>query len=185
MEAQSDGDIMAQVRDGDLDKLGILFERHHARLYTYCLRMTGDPELSRDLVQDVFFRMLKYRHTYRDGGSFLAWFYRLARNAGVDHFRSTGREVAVEGAGEDAVDPEPAPLEEVSRRQEARLLSRALSALPVDKREVLVMARFGSVGYPEMAEALGTSVGAVRVRVHRALKELRRVYLSMEQEAAS
>jgi RNA polymerase sigma-70 factor (ECF subfamily) len=180
-----DGEVMRMVRDGDLGQLGILFERHHGRLYNYCLRLTGNAETSRDLVQEVFFRILKYRETYRDDGSFLPWFYRLARNACYDHLRGSGREVPADVEAMEEVDPGPAPSDEAERREEVRLLSRALHRLPVDKRELLVMARFGALGYREIAETLGTSVGAVRVRVHRALKELRQVYLRMEREATS
>jgi RNA polymerase sigma-70 factor (ECF subfamily) len=177
--------VMRLVREGDVGQLGILFERHHGRLYNYCLRLTGDPETSRDLVQEVFFRMLKYRATYRDDGSFLPWFYRLARNACFDHLRGSGREVAADVEAMEEAAPGPAPSEEAERRQEVRLLSRALHRLPVDKRELLVMARFGALGYREIAETLGTTVGAVRVRVHRALKELRQIYLAIEREATS
>lgn len=180
-----DGEVMRMVRDGDVGQLGILFERHHGRLYNYCLRLTGNAETSRDLVQEVFFRILKYRESYRDDGSFLPWFYRLARNACYDHLRGSGREVAADVEAMEETDPGPAPSEEAERREEVRLLSRALHRLPVDKRELLVMARFGALGYREIAETLGTSVGAVRVRVHRALKELRQVYLRMEREATS
>jgi RNA polymerase sigma-70 factor (ECF subfamily) len=177
--------VMRLVRDGDVGQLGILFERHHGRLYNYCLRLTGDPEASRDLVQEVFFRMLKYRATYRTEGTFLPWFYRLARNACFDHLRGSGREVAADVEAMEEAAPGPAPSEEAERREEVRLLSRALHRLPVDKRELLVMARFGALGYREIAETLGTTVGAVRVRVHRALKELRQVYLAIEREATS
>lgn len=176
---------MRQVRDGDVGQLGVLFERHHGRLYNYCLRLTGDRETSRDLVQEVFFRMLKYRGTYRDDGDFLPWFYRLARNVCFDHFRGSGPEVPTEVEALDTPSPAPAPAEEAERRDEVRRLSRALARLPVEKRELLVMARFGSLGYREMAEVLGTTAGALRVRVHRALKELREVYLTMEREAAT
>ena len=185
METLSDGEVMAQVRDGDVGRLGVLFERHHGRLYNYCLRLTGDSETSRDLVQEVFFRMLKYRHTYRDDGSFLPWFYRLARNTCFDHFRGAGREVPAEVESFERPADGPAPSEEAERREEVRLLSRALGRLPVDKRELLVMARFGSLGYQEIAEVLGTTVGAVRVRVHRALKDLRQAYRTIEREVAS
>ena len=180
-----DGEVMRMVRDGDVGQLGILFERHHGRLYNYCLRLTGNSEASRDLVQEVFFRMLKYRATYRGEGTFLPWFYRLARNACFDHLRGSGREVPADVEAMEEAAPGPAPSEEAERREEVRLLSRALHRLPVDKRELLVMARFGALGYREIAETLGTTVGAVRVRVHRALKELRQVYLAIEREATS
>jgi RNA polymerase sigma-70 factor (ECF subfamily) len=93
--------------------------------------------------------------------------------------------VAADGEAMEEAAPGPAPSEEAERREEVRLLSRALHRLPVDKRELLVMARFGALGYREIAETLGTTVGAVRVRVHRALKELRQVYLAIEREATS
>jgi len=176
---------MQKVRDGDVGQLGILFERHHGRLYNYCLRLTGDPETSRDLVQEVFFRILKYRGTYREGGTFLPWFYRMARNACYDHFRSSGREVPADLEAMDTPSPAPPPTEEAERREEVRLLSRALARLPVEKRELLVMARFGSLGYREMAEILDTTAGALRVRVHRALKELRDMCRQMEREATT
>lgn len=186
VETLDDGEVMRLVRDGDVGRLGILFERHHGRLYNYCLRLTGDPETSRDLTQEVFFRILKYRETYRDDGSFLPWFFRLARNACFDHLRGSGREVQAEAeAMAEEPDPGPVPAEEAQRREEVRRLARALGRLPVEKRELLVMARFGALGYREMAEALGTTAGALRVRVHRALQELRRVYLASEREAAS
>jgi RNA polymerase sigma factor (sigma-70 family) len=177
--------VMRLVREGDVGQLGILFERHHGRLYNYCLRLTGNSEASRDLVQEVFFRILKYRQSYRDDGAFLPWFYRLARNACFDHLRGSGREVPADVEAMEEVAPGPMPSEEAERREEVRLLSRALGRLPVDKRELLVMARFGALGYREIAETLGTSVGAVRVRVHRALKELRQVYRTIEREATS
>jgi RNA polymerase sigma-70 factor (ECF subfamily) len=107
----------------------------------------------------------------------------MARNACFDHLRSSGREVPAEVEAMDVPSPAPAPTEEAERREEVRRLSRALGRLPVEKRELLVMARFGSLGYREMAEVLGTTAGALRVRVHRALKELREVYLGMEREA--
>ena len=60
---------MTAVRDGDLAKLGLLFERYHAKLFDFLSRMTGDRTAAEDLVQDIFVRILKYRATYRDGGS--------------------------------------------------------------------------------------------------------------------
>src|ERR1700689_3753718 len=80
-ETRADHVLMQKVRDGDLAKMAVLFERHHRALFRYFLRLTGNRELSEDLVQDVYFRMLKYRHTYRDGNPFTSWMYQVARNA--------------------------------------------------------------------------------------------------------
>ena len=61
---------MIAVREGDLAKLGLLFERYHVALFDFLNRMTGDWTAAEDLVQDIFIRILKYRATYRDGGRF-------------------------------------------------------------------------------------------------------------------
>jgi RNA polymerase sigma-70 factor (ECF subfamily) len=169
---------MMQVKDGDTQQLGILFERHHARLYQFCLRMTGSPALGEDLVQDVFTRMLRYSRTFRADSKFLPWAYRLARNATNDHFRKHRHEPPAP-APEDAppqVDESPGAQERLVEAESAALLRRALLELPEDKREVLVLSRFHSLKYQEIAELLECSEGAVKVRVHRAVKQLRETY---------
>lgn len=83
----SDSVLMQQVRDGDLRKLAVLFERHHRALFHFFLRCTGNRELGEDLVQEVYFRILRYRHTYDPKYSFTAWMYQIARNAQMDHFQ--------------------------------------------------------------------------------------------------
>src|SRR5262245_493083 len=83
----TDEALMQAVRDGDLAKLGVLFERHHRSLFDFLCRVTGDRAKAEDLVQDVFVRMLKYRATYRDDGRFETWMFHLARNARADYFR--------------------------------------------------------------------------------------------------
>ena len=75
---------MLEVRDGGLERLAPLFERHHVPLYNYYLRMTRDRELSEDMVQEVFLRILKYRHTFRGEGDFTPWLYHIARNVRID-----------------------------------------------------------------------------------------------------
>jgi RNA polymerase sigma factor (sigma-70 family) len=76
----SDNSIMLKVKNGDLDKLGLLFERHHRALFGFVFHMTGQRELSEDMVQNVFYRILKYRHTFRGDGEFKTWMYHMARN---------------------------------------------------------------------------------------------------------
>lgn len=179
----TDGELMSAVRAGDLDKLGELFERHHQRLYGFFARMTGNLAASQDLVQEVFVRMLKYRHTYRPDGSFAAWMFTLARNAAADR---RGRDRALVFDGAEAFDDLPAPgrpeVDRLMKAEAEQSLRRAILQLPPEKRELLLMARFRYLPYDEIAEQLGTTIGAVKVRVHRALKDLR-VLLTPESPA--
>jgi len=69
----SDHELMLAVRAGKIARLGDLFERHHGPLFGFFLRLTQQRALSEDLVQWVFYRILKYRHTHRDEGKFSAW----------------------------------------------------------------------------------------------------------------
>jgi RNA polymerase sigma-70 factor (ECF subfamily) len=184
LEPTSDQEVMMQVRAGDVEQLSILFERHHGRLFGYCLGILGNRESARDLVQEVFFRLLKYRDSFRPEAPFAPWLYRLARNACIDHLRKSGRERPTE---DDFDRPDPTPLvpEEMERREELQKLQTALARLPEDKRELLLLARSGTLSYEQIATLLGCSVGALKVRVHRALQLLREAYTRVDSEALS
>ncbi len=183
----SDHELMIAVRAGDIAKLGELFERHHQRLYGFFVRLTNQPSVSEDLVQVVFYRILKYRHTYRDEGKFTAWIYHLGRKVAADHFRKH----ATAPAATDPVDlhehPDaaPAPDSRAATSDDLAYLRSALARLPLEHREVLVLSRLQNVEHKEIARLLDTSVGAVKVRVHRALKELRDVYFKLRRETAA
>jgi RNA polymerase sigma factor (sigma-70 family) len=180
-ETRADNVLMQKVRDGDLAKMAVLFERHHRALFRYFLRLSGNREFSEDLVQDVYFRMLKYRHTYRDGSPFTSWMYQVARNAHLDGARKHKGETPLF----DVRVAEPAPSEILRRRQDLGLLRRALAALPVEKRELLVLSRFQNLKYEQIADILACDVGTVKVRVYRAIKALSQIFFELAGEKAS
>lgn len=166
---------MCAVRDGDIDLMGELFEQHHRRLYNFFLLATGKRAASEDLVQDVFFRMLKYRHTYREKGEFETWMFRIARNARVDYYRSQRHQDSIDDHP-DLVDDGPDPSETVEQQDDVAMLHQALAELPEDKREVLIMSKFTEMKYEDIGAVLGCTVGAVKVRVHRAIRDLAEIY---------
>jgi len=171
-----DAELMARARDGEVDLLSELFERHHRRLFSFFVRLTSDRSASEDLVQEVFVRMLKYRSTYRDDGDFTAWMFTLARNAATDLWRSRPREEAIDPEAPEPASAEPLPSTAFERKDAEARLSRALARLPREKRELLLLARFGEMKYEAIARLLDTSAGAVKLRVHRAMKQLRAAY---------
>jgi RNA polymerase sigma-70 factor (ECF subfamily) len=180
----TDHELMLAVRDGDLDSMGELFERHHGPLYGYLAKLTGNRTAAEDITQTVFQRMLKYRHTYRDQGSFTAWMYHLARRCAADHFRkSSTAPVAVdpldlEGHADDASRADEA----AASSDDHALLHRALSRLDRGEREVLLLSRLQELSFAEVAGILECSVGAARVRAHRALRSLRDHYYQLQKE---
>ena len=183
--AELDDRLMTAVQDGDVSRLGMLFERHHRALFNFFLRLTGDRQASEDMVQDVFLRMLKYRATYRPGSQFRTWMYHLARNVRIDRMRARPPEVELDTASHDPPSGEASPGEIVDRDEQSALLRRAMARLPEDKRELLVLSRFQGLKYEQVGELLGCEVGAVKVRVHRAVKALRTIVLDLTGERTS
>src|SRR5262245_29135801 len=158
--------LMLAVRDGEIDRFGELFQRHHDRIFAFFYRMTADPPASEDLTQEVFVRMLKYRRTFGDDSDFRGWMYQIARNVRADHFRKSHREVLL-GAGAWSRQQKP-DTDRVESQEQISLLQQALMSLPEDKRELLVLARYEEIDYEAIAKMLSIEVGAVRVRIHRA-----------------
>ena len=86
LDTLSDNALMLKVKDGDLDKMSLLFERYHKPLFGFLFRMTGERESSEDMMQNIFLRMLKYRNGFAGTGEFKTWMYHLARNVLNDHY---------------------------------------------------------------------------------------------------
>ncbi len=171
----TDESLMARVREGDYAPMSILFERHADKLFRYCWRMNQDRQLSEDLVQEAFCRLLRFKSSYKDGHSFQAWIYSILRNLQMDHWRKKRFEADWE-EGFDAPARPNTPLED---QQEAALLHRALNLLPPSKREILIMARFQGLKHEQIAEIIGCETVAARVRLHRALSSLKTIYLQL------
>lgn len=179
----TDNLLMEDVRGGKVEKLAILFERHHVALFNYFLRLTGNRPVSEDLVQEVFTRILKYRTTYRGEDRFAVWMYKIARNAHVDFLRRQKETVPLEDQFEDAQSADLIPEERVERQQEAALISRALKKLSPKKQEVILLSRFQNLKYREIAELMECPVGTVKGMVHRAVQELGDIYKQLSREA--
>jgi len=181
----SDHELMLSVREGNLDALGELFERHNGRLFGYLVKLTGDRTMAEDIVQTVFQRMLKYRHTYRNEGSFTAWMYHLARKCAADHRRKSAALpfAADPEALSKQADGSPWADENAASVDDRALLRNALDRLDPADREILLLSRIKELSFAEVAEVLECSAGAARVRAHRALGELRDHFLKLQRKA--
>jgi RNA polymerase sigma-70 factor (ECF subfamily) len=182
----TDNALMAQVSNGEVAKMAVLFERHHRPLFRYFVSMNRNRELSEDLVQDVFFRMLRYRASYDPAQSFTAWMYQIARNASVDQAQKRRAEVVgIDEFDDRRAEPAsaaPGPEESAAKSQDLALLRRALDRLPADKREILVLSRFQNMKYDEIATILECEPGTVKVRVFRAMRALEQAYHAIAEE---
>jgi len=187
-DARSDHELMLAVRDGDIALLGELFERHHRGLYGFFVKLTGQRTMSEDLVQQVFYRILKYRHTYRDEGKFTTWMYHLGRRVAVDSFHKSNRfPTSTEASDElhEVPDHRPHAAEQASKQDDLELMRTALSQMPPELRELLSLHRFQHLSHEELASIYDCSVGAVKVRVHRALQCLRDTFFRLQTRGDS
>lgn len=171
---------MLQVRSGQTGLLAELFERHHRQVYGFFVRMTGSRELSEDLTQEVFLRILRYRDTYQPHTAFTPWMYGIARNALIDQLRRRRPESSWDDDGV----AEPQSREErvdkrLEAKQETAILEKALAGLPADKREVLILSRYQNLRYEEIGRILGCEPNAVKQRVFRAVKALGERFMAM------
>lgn len=184
LEPRSDHALMLAVRQGELDALGELFERHHGPLFGFLVKLTGRRDAAEDIAQIVFQRMLKYRHTYRDDGRFTAWMYHLARRCAADHFRrANAAPYATDPVDlHDHADDAPHAAIHAATRDDHALLHAALARLDHGDREILLLSRFQELSFAEISHILECSVGAAKVRAHRALAELRQIYLRLQKE---
>ena len=175
---------MLQVRGGQVHMLSELFDRHHRQVYGFLHRMTGSREMSEDLVQEVFLRILRYRDSYDTRMPFTSWMYGIARNALIDQMRKRRPEAAWEDVGPEPLSgAEPAD-ERLRKQQETELLKRALASLPADKREVLILSRYQELKYEEIGRILGCEPNAVKQRVFRAVKALGERFEELSRRAA-
>ncbi len=170
----SDEQLMEAVRKDNLDKLNELFDRYQKRLYNYFLKSTLSVEDSGDLTQNVFIRVMKYRKSYKPGSRFELWIFQIARNQLKDHFRKM-KIYQEQFSAVEAMPEQPSEDDEHQVEQEQKLL-KAMRRLPNDKRELLVLSKFQGLKYEQIAELKSSSVAAIKVQVHRTIKQLRTLY---------
>jgi len=173
--------IMEAVKNGDLQQATLLFERYNRRIYNFLARVTLDKILAEDLTQNVFFRIIKYRSSYREGARFQSWIYQVARNVFADHYQTLKNKksdfVDVENIKDYMADNEERQLQD----EKEILLHRSMARLSEEQRELLVLTRFQQMKYEEVAALMDTTVANIKVKVHRALIRLREYYFELER----
>lgn len=188
--AVSDEDLMERTTRGDLEALGILFDRHHTVLYGFLSRLLGDPAAAEDVVQEVFVRIWRHRSTFGREKAFTAWLYTIARNAAMDEIRKRGkrpRSFTDLQAGPDGLELAagtggPGPDAELWKRTVREQVREALRKLPAEQRLCLVLKEYEGKSHREIGEILGCTEGHARVIAHRARQAMRRLLQPLLQQ---
>jgi len=173
-EAQ-DEEIMQRVKDGNLEEISILFERYQLKLYNFFLKLTRNRVVSQDLTQNLFYRMIRYKNTYKSELSVKSWMYQMARNLHIDYCKEEKR------TGELFLRTDSYPVdvsEEIDGfpEDDYERLEQAFSLLSLEQKEIIIMSRYQGLKYEEISQIINQSVPAIKVAMHRAIEQLRGIY---------
>ncbi len=167
----SDGEVVSRVLDGDREAFRVLVRRHEDMLFAHAVRMTGRGDVAADLVQASLIKAYTSLDRCRNPEKFGAWAFRIVANQCKDYLKNVRRR----NVDLDAVEPVAGdwdPDRDLERTELRRQLDAALGTLPAEQREAFVMKHEDGRSYEEMSELLDVSVGALKMRVHRAREAL-------------
>jgi RNA polymerase sigma factor (sigma-70 family) len=171
---------MDRFIQGDSQAFDALFQRYSQPIHGYLLRMVGSQAAADDLVQTTFLSLVRARDRFKPGAAFKPWLYAIATNAARDqHRRRRPEEPIEEGASGEVSDS-------LSRNDpfERAAVRAALEQLPENQRVPIVLHRFEGLSFAEVAEAVGASEAAVKVRAHRGYERLRQLLAGLQGDRA-
>lgn len=171
--------VIRQVLAGDRDRYAVLVDRYKDMAYNIAFRMLGDPDAAKDMAQEGFIAAYNALGDFQFNSRFSSWLYRIVVNKCRDHFRAGRDTVPVDEICDYVAGPEPSPEKAASCRQTGDAIQQALNALPPDYREVIVLKHIEGLDYQEIAETLGVSVAALKVRAHRGREMLKKILEGM------
>jgi RNA polymerase sigma-70 factor (ECF subfamily) len=168
-QLEVDQQIIARVLAGKREDFALLITRYSDPLYRHALGMTGSPDVAEDILQTSFIKA--YHHLAEVRGRFDAWVFRIVANGCKDWLKNI-RRTHLSYDEDDQPSGFATPEEELDRTELRTDLDRALATLAPSLREAFVMKHVEGRSYEEMADLLGTTVGALKMRVHRAREAL-------------
>jgi RNA polymerase sigma-70 factor (ECF subfamily) len=162
-------DLLERFAAGDLDAFESLFRQYQGVVYRWIVRIVRDPAAAEDLTVETFWRVHRAHARFRPDGNFEAWLRRIGTNAALDHLRAKPAHLPLPDdlAGE----PEPDAAEQAESRA---AICFALASLPPRLRIVVQLGLIEEEPYRAIGESLGISESAVKLRMFRGIRILRK-----------
>jgi RNA polymerase sigma-70 factor (ECF subfamily) len=168
--SEDDRELLAAARTGDRVAIDELLARYEQPIYRFGLRMCGDEESAREVLQETMLAAFRHLPGFRGDAALSTWLYQIARSFCIKERRGVRPTVVLDDA---LADPAPAPDRQTHAREIGAALATAIEALPVEQREVLVLRDVEGLSADEAARLIGIEVGALKSRLHRARMALR------------
>jgi RNA polymerase sigma factor (sigma-70 family) len=162
-------EVLRRFCHGDIDAFEVLFRQHQSQLYGWIVRMVRDPATAEDLTVETFWRIYRAHARFDPTRNFGPWARRIATHAALDHLKTVRPETDLPEDLSSPLLPNPGISEELRRKT-----AHAFRRLPAQLRVAATLALIEEQPYKEIADALGISTGAVKLRVFRALRLLRK-----------
>jgi RNA polymerase sigma-70 factor (ECF subfamily) len=180
METTSDEQMVERALSGDADAFGVIVRRWERRIYALAFGMLGREEDARDATQETFLAAFRNLRGFRGEAKVSSWLHRIAVNQCITRQRRARvrSETALEDEAERdaasfAVGAHESPARLAESRERTAAVRRAVSSLPTELRQVIVMKEFEELTFQEIAEALELPLSTVKSRLYTALRQLR------------
>jgi RNA polymerase sigma-70 factor (ECF subfamily) len=174
MAEQLDADLIVAAQAGDREALERLHERYEPQIYRFGLRMCGDEDSARDVLQETLLAAFRHLPGFRGDAALSTWLYQIARSFCIKARRVVRPTTSLEDASAaELVDPTPGTDLRAHARELGVALSRAIHALPADQREAIVLRDVEGLSAEEAAKIAEVDVGALKSRLHRARMTVR------------
>ena len=170
--------LVKRAKNGDSKAFGELYDSHISPIYRFVLLKVSDKANAEDITQHVFLNAWQNIHKYesRPGIPFSSWLYRIAKNAVIDHYRTSRDHLDIELVSEKSIVALSDESEEkIDNAFQLELVKKSLTHLRDDEQSVVILKFVDGLSTKEVASALEKTQGAIRVIQHRALKKLQKL----------
>ena len=179
---RSESKLINQAKAGDSEAFAGIIELYLPKIFSLCVKLTGNREDAEDCVQETFIKVWTSLGEFRENSSLYTWIYRIAANTCNDYLRKKSRHpiLSLEGDGTESddapllhiKDERPLPDEQLENLESADRVRLLLLELPDTMREVIILRDLQQLSYREIAHLSGVSEGTVKSRLFRARQQM-------------
>lgn len=179
-----DSELMLKVREGDIESFNAILRKYQRPIFNYIHRYLNSLAEAEEVAQEVFLRVYLARQRYEPKAKLSSWIYKIATNLCLKEIGKRKRmprgfaRGGKNGDGEDlpqleVADGRPSVLEDLEAKEQERLVATSIQRLPKNEKAALILRKYHSLSYKEIAEAMGCTEGAVKTYIHRGKLRLR------------